>query len=273
MIDYVTALKILTELGYLPRLGYLSRGIEIDKKAIKLAVAQFQQYYGLRITGKLDRKTKLALGRPRCGFPNAILITRAERLFELRKVRGNRLSVFRIERLWSDIEAVKPKPWPGIIKKPFELFYEVGCGVDIDRGMALERAMRQWEEVRDAKGDFIVKFKPANGEIPHFKVEWTGDNCPGTRIQANHVAEACLPLDCSLPMPVRFNGTKSWSAAIGVFSGSFSVEAVALHEIGHVLGLVHPKKHDNSMMDGELLEGEEPELDPSDKRALRDLYP
>src|SRR5215210_2111563 len=133
MIDDMAALRVLAELGYVP--------VSLDADFVRRGIAEFQRFYGLKRSGQLDNNTRDALGKPRCRFPNKVLVLKTERLRERMRSVDGRVTALRIERWQGDVTSVEPKPWPKIEKKPFKLLYEFGCGAAGERQQAVLRAM------------------------------------------------------------------------------------------------------------------------------------
>jgi Matrixin len=265
-VDDIVALGILAKLGYLPS-GEMSH-----RELTRFGVSQFQIYYDLTDkSGDLSEETKRALRRPRCSFPDKINIFMGRDVRTRVRLSEGRFVGYRLERFDVDVGNVEPVPWPTRAARPFTLFFALGGGVVGKRKDAVLSAMVRWSKVRDSRSDQIVQFQPAANNITHFLIDWVGDSASPV-MEANDVADACLPNTCPLPMPLRFNGAKAWIADAEPDPGSFLIETVAAHEIGHVLGLVHPVKRNSTLMDLELGEGKLPDLQPGDEQALRDLY-
>lgn len=90
-------------------------------------------------------------------------------------------------------------------------------------------------------------------------------------------AHADFPPGCSvvvdqLPLPVHFDDSEhTW--VIGAASGGFDIETVALHEIGHILGLEHSAVSGAVMFPSVSSNFTLRALQEDDLAGLRQLYP
>lgn len=189
---------------YLVRFGYLRTGGDPER-----ALRDFQSRHAVEVTGVLDGPTAYELGRLRCGLPDV----------------DDRLG------------AAAGCAWPGP-----ELAWAYGpaaTGLDpVAARAAVDRAFGTW------RAAVPVVLRPARtGEAPHVSVEWRPAADPDHSMVGRVVAHADFPGRCAiitttLPKPLHFDDTETrWVDGAAPFR--VDVETVALHEIGHLLGLRH----------------------------------
>ena len=79
--------------------------------------------------------------------------------------------------------------------------------------------------------------------VPDVLIDWRPANDPDHSMVGGIIAHADFPPGCgvitnSLPRPLHFDDTEmQWN--VGAAPNTYDMETVALHEIGHILGLQH----------------------------------
>lgn len=203
---------------YLTRFGYLSSVVAPNKldKATSKAIETFQQVHGLETTGELDVATATAMQLPRCGTPDLATITR---------VRGGQSADFVLRGCSYN-------------KSTFDFRFVNGT-TDITGAQeqnAIRNALATWRAVLCG-----VTFTEDTGNTD-FEYGWfTGNHNDGSPFDGvgNTLAHAFYPPPCGGDHAgeCHFDDAETWSLT-GAGS-TFDVETVALHEIGHLLGLDH----------------------------------
>ncbi|MFC5379375.1 matrixin family metalloprotease [Aquipuribacter nitratireducens] len=200
---------------FLDRFGYLDRTavhlMENDDPTQE-ALARFQRFYGLEPTGVFDEATREAMMQPRCALPDP---------------QGDPNSIdFATTCAWAD--------------RSLTFAFDTGTddvagGGEFD---AIRRAIATW---RGLGG--LTFTEVAVGASPDIRIGWRPANDPDHSMVGGVLAHADFPPGCSvvtntLPKPVHFDDTEhTWS--VGAVSGAFDIETVALHELGHIVGLAH----------------------------------
>jgi hypothetical protein len=194
---------------YLERFGYL--GPEYQRRvldeATQKALERFQRRVGLDVTGVLDPPTAARLEEPRCGFPDT-------------------------------------RPGFALLEHPFP----AGCKYDGTRlryaivrfseqatigeeiaGPAIRAAFDEWQKLISL--DF-VEVSTAGG--PELTIGWDPIDIPG-----NVIADAFPPPPCGDPTAGQcsFDEEDKWD--VEIHDNFFALKPVAVHEIGHLLGLAH----------------------------------
>lgn len=241
--------RILRELG---NLGYFSAALpeaaaaESAGKSPQLASALrefqdfYQESYGLIPTGQPDSRTRKVLRQPKCGCSDR------------HRSRGSRESL-------AQAEAIRAQ---GILRYAFDtLTMDHSDAARIRRQVGLAFATWQslgrvtFTEVQlDKNPDVIVTWVDANGIL-------VGDA----------IARADFP---ESPTPRRLELDDS--EALWVFGeaiNGFDIQTVALHEIGHLLGLDHVQDPEAVMHFAFLANRTKRDLRAADLAAFTALYP
>ncbi len=235
----------------LVQLGYLTSDIctpcQLDS-VTQLALRKYQEFNGCPITETFDKATRDHMCLPRCGIADMLNGTE-----------------FSTKCSW----------------KESEIRYAFGAGPsslsDVAAFDAVRRAFDQWQDVAES-----VTFREVDlSDNPHVDIAWVSGNDSKFDSQGDVVAYADFPPGCSrntpqdkIPKPIRFDDSdRNWSVDVDTDDEEFDVETVALHEIGHILGMDHVKLM-GSVMRPEVHRGiPNRELSQDDIDGVQFLYP
>lgn len=236
---------------YLTRFGYLTTTIEPGRldQPTSDALRSFQHVYGVEETGYLDPATQEALEQPRCGVPDVPTVAATHRgesaEFVLRGCSYSRLALtYRFTNGTGDITGD-------------------------DERAAVQRAFNTWASV--LRG---VSFTLTTAASADFTIGWfTGAHGDGSAFDGvgNTLAHAFYPPPCggANAGALHYDDAETWGLAHS--PQRFDTETVALHEIGHLLGL------DHSTVAGAVMfasyGGERRQLTQDDIDGIRRLYP
>ena len=192
------------------------------------ALRHFQKCYGLKDTGKADEKTLRLIQTPRCGVPD-----------------------------------IGPDPTQDSGPAPFVLrgcqYPNTNLSFAFINGTPDLPGQHEQELVREAFANWAavtqLRFNEVEpNESPDFPISWErlnhGDASPfdeGGTIQGNTLAHAFFPPPCGgrFAGAMHFDEFENWTDAAR--PGSIRLLNVAIHEIGHLLGLSHSNNRDAIM--------------------------
>jgi peptidoglycan hydrolase-like protein with peptidoglycan-binding domain len=200
--------------NFLVRFGYLPEQVfqpgQLDDKTSE-ALGKFQEFNALPPTGGFDETTKDEMTTPRCAMPDA---------------SDGRIA-FSTTCKWNKTELTFAFD-TGSTDIPGEAEFD-----------AVRAAFRTW-----ASAIPLTFTEVASDQNPDIGIGWRPATDPDLSMVGTTLAHADFPPGCSFfspdphPKPVHFDETEvTW--AVGASPGAFDVETVALHELGHILGLQH----------------------------------
>ena len=198
--------------AYLRRFGYLRAG-SFDAGALddvtREALVRYQRFFGLPETSVFDEPTRAAMMQARCGHSDPQDSTE-----------------FATTCAWNQRN----------------LTFAFDVGTDDVAGTAEFDAIRNAIASWQALGRLTFTEVGVN-DNPDVRIGWRPANDPDHSMVGGVLAHADFPPDCgiitnTLPKPVHFDDTEHvWS--VGAIQAAFDIETVALHELGHIVGLAH----------------------------------
>jgi hypothetical protein len=212
--------------------------------------------YDIGTPGILDAPTKAFMAEPRCGVPDLI---------------GRPTLRFATVCAWNRRNLSYQFGRPGASM----LTADVGQGVSIN---AIRRALATW-----AGAGVGLTFRViTGGDIAidaDIRIEWRRAADPDHSMVGNVVAHSDYPPGCSVvtatdeyPKPLHFDDEdETW--VDGAVAGGLDIETVALHELGHLLGLAHSDVAGSVMWPTVSSNYTLRSLQPDDLAGIRALYP
>lgn len=243
---------------YLIRLGYSSLAevssitkTDLFDDRLENSIIKYQRFLGIEVTGELDKATRDLMEMPRCGVPDLLL--------------GQELSTDTLDNY-----VLSGGRWPS-----YDIRFRFMNGTNDITGTTEYDIVRQafdiWEEATDL--NFIEIADTSTTEID---ISWeTGDHGDGSPFDGtgHTLAHAFFPPPIN-PHPgiagdVHFDDAEAWSN-----SGSgqtIDLLSVAIHELGHALGLRHSSEPNAIMYP--TYSGPKRTLHEDDIRGIRAIYP
>ena len=206
------------------------------------ALARYQERSGLAVTAVLDDPTRREMARPRCGVPDVV-----------------QRAAFVARCAW--------------VHPCLTFAFDIGTN-DVAGG-------GEFQAVRDALTTWAAATPLTFTEVglhqhPDIVIGWRPADDPDSD-DSGVIAHADFPPGCgvisdTLPKPVHFlDPGVNW--ALGKVIFSFDVQSVALHELGHVLGLAHSTVSDAVMSTALSFNETKRALAADDLAGIAHLYP
>ena len=203
--------EFLRRFGYLGDAAYATSARAVLDDATSQSLAKFQKRHGLNPSGIFDESTKQMMMMSRCGMPDH---------------RADSELAFSVACAWN--------------RDSLTYAFESDTGDiagDAER-QAVRNAFATWSATVQ------ISFREVTtGDTPDIVVAWRQANDADYNMTGNTLAHADYPPGCgfinnSMPRPLHFDDQEhTW--CIGAQAGNYDVETIALHEVGHLLGLQH----------------------------------
>ncbi|KAF7134832.1 hypothetical protein RHSIM_Rhsim08G0060100 [Rhododendron simsii] len=246
---------------YLETFGYLtpnqtSANDDNFDNSLEAAIKTYQLNYHLKTTGTLDAKTVSQMTAPRCGVPDIINGTNWMQAGkkEANHTHNNLHTVSHFAFFPNN-----PK-WP---PTQYQLTYAFATGTTSDAISAVAKAFSTWASQSPFTFSQSQDFASADLKIGFYRGDH-GDGAPFNG-QNGVLAHAFHPTDG------RFHYNGDYSFTVNTVAGSFHLETVALHEIGHLLGLEHSDVQEAIMWPG-IPEATIKGLNDDDIQGIKTLY-
>ncbi|KAL6325480.1 hypothetical protein AAG906_023325 [Vitis piasezkii] len=250
---------------YLEQFGYLSyshskyhthaNDDDFDD-LVESAIKTYQTNYHLNATGSLDSETVSEMVKPRCGAADIINGTNWMRSGKKRHHHGH--GSLRTVAHYSFFPG-SPR-WPP--SKTY-LTYAFLPGTPSWAMSPVSRAYGQWDSATHFTFGWIQDHTSADMTISFHRLDHgDGSSFDGP---GGTIAHAFAPTDGRF----HYDGDETWS--IGAVPNAMDLETVALHEIGHLLGLGHSSVQ-NAIMFPSISSGVTKGLHEDDIQGIRALY-
>jgi hypothetical protein len=228
---------------FLTRFGYLSRGDYVRDEldgATEKALSTYQERMGQPVTGDFDEATRRQMTTHRCGMPD---------------VRDG--VAFATTCSWDRVQ--------------LSYAFETGTGDSVGEFGAVRNAFATWSEVVP-----LTFVEVGTDDNPDLLVDWRPAADPDHSMVGGVLAHADFPPGCSvvtnsLPKPLHFDDSEHLWVNGSVVDG-FDIETVALHEIGHLIGLAHSNVNGSVMFPTVSDNFTKRELTADDIAGAQDLY-
>lgn len=222
---------------------------------LEAAIKSYQTNYHLKATGKLDSETVREMMRPRCGVADVINGTNWMQTSSSKR------------RQESSVEAVSNYDFfPGSPRWPasnVNLTYAFLPGTPGNAKIPVSQAFDKWASATNFTFAQTQDYRNANLTIGFYGL-FHGDGNPFDG-PGGTIAHAYAPKDGRF----HYDAHEPW--AIGAVPGALDVESVALHEIGHLLGLGHSSVRE-AIMFPSISSGETKGLHADDIQGITALY-
>ncbi|XP_057762958.1 metalloendoproteinase 2-MMP [Arachis stenosperma] len=255
--------------GYIPNAPPSNFTDDFDD-ALEAAVKIYQKNFNLNVTGELDDATLSQIVRPRCGIADIINGTTA---MNSGKSDTNTTATSSTKLKFHTVGHYtffdgKPR-WP---EGTTELTYAFDPGNNLEDVVknVFARAFSRWSEVTTINFTETTSFSDADVKIGFY----TGNHGDGEPFDGvlGTLAHAFSPTDGRF----HLDGAEDWVASGDVTTASLStavdLESVAVHEIGHLLGLGHTSVKEAIMYPTITAKTRKVELKDDDIAGVQNLY-
>ncbi|KAK1404467.1 Metalloendoproteinase [Heracleum sosnowskyi] len=251
--------EYLTKFGYLNYHPSKARDNDEFDNFLEAAMKTYQANYNLKVTGTLDSETLSKMGMPRCGVPDVINGTNTMRKNKKRHHHNSPKKLHTVSHY--NFFLGFPR-WP-VGKTHLTYWFDLGT-THPDAIPAFVRAFDRWTMYTQ----YFTFAETQDYDYSDLKIGFeSGEHGDGYAFdgEGGILAHAFAPTNGML----HCDADEFWS--IGPLANYTDLETVALHEIGHLLGLDHSSVED-AIMYPIIPTGVDKDLHADDVRGIKALY-
>ncbi|XVF60402.1 hypothetical protein PTKIN_Ptkin08bG0042900 [Pterospermum kingtungense] len=247
--------KYLEKFGYLSYKNKTRANDDYFDDFLDSAIKTYQLNNHLKATGTLDAKTVSKMMAPRCAVPDIIIGTTRMRSGKKRNHPSGSKSVHTVAHYSFFQGELK---WPA---SKSHLTYAFLPGTRDDAISPVAKAFQTWAANTHFSFSRTEDYDNADIRISFQSL----DHGDGDEFDAETLAHAFAPTNGTF----HYNADVPWS--VNAISDAYHLETVALHEIGHLLGL-HHSFVEGAIMYYRIMPGETKGLHADDIQGIQDLY-
>ncbi|XP_057443615.1 metalloendoproteinase 1-like [Lotus japonicus] len=248
--------------NYFHRFGYIPNApptnfTDVFDETLVYAIQTYQKNYHLNVTGELDNNTVKHMTHPRCGVPDIIHT----------KMRNSTTVHFHMGSLYSFFEGY-PR-WPEGTNQLTYAFLPENQLHD-DYKSAIASAFNQWTPVVKIAFEETSSYEMANIKVAFFQ-GYHGDDSPFDG-PMGELAHSFAPTDGRFHLDADEYWMASGDVTTSPVERAMDLETVAVHEIGHLLGLGHSSDQNAIMYPLISSRVKKVDLTSDDIEGIRELY-
>ncbi|OMO62849.1 Peptidase M10, metallopeptidase [Corchorus capsularis] len=248
---------------YLSKYGYLNLDqVKVDEfdDALESAIRTYHRRHSLKVTGGLDAETVNQMMKPRCGVPDIVNNTKIHNHHDHSK------SIHTVARY---------RFFPGNPRWPdsqTELRYRFLTDIQVPGTQNLRssvaRAFQKWAQVSQFTFEEVDEDEDSEIVIGFHGMQGRSSDDPGFDGPQGTLAHAFAPTRGIF----HLDADEDWSGDNSPGPSEIDLESVAVHEIGHLLGLGHSQVPEAIMFPTFEAGTTKRNLDSDDIEGIRNLY-